>query len=405
MSTELENVQKAVAEFDKVSAGIAALRSQYEGVVYDVTNPQGLRDAKEARRAIAQPRIEIEKIRKAAKAPILELGRKLDGEAKRITEELLAIETPITEQIQAEEAKIEAARQAKIKAEQDRVAAHQSAIAAMRALAQAFTSAADPGAIAEQVGRLEGGLGRDYEEFSEEAERAREAALIALRAAHIDAMERQERQKKEAEERAAEQERLRQAREEFESAREEQNRVNRIQELIGGLRGPMHLTAVAGAFLIKQEIAKLNGAPIDDRYAEFKDQAARVKSEGLDRLCALLSAAEAAEAERAQLEAQRKEQAERQAEIERREAEQEQERLLRELREKGEREQRELEERQQRETEEKMKRLRERIDNLGAGEIVGIVAAALQADVRMVAARLAQISVTEYQSIAQEKAA
>ena len=78
---------------------------------------------------------------------------------------------------------------------------------------------------------------------------------------------------------------------------------------------------------------------------------------------------------------------------------------MRELREKGEREQRELEERQQRETEEKMKRLRERIDNLGAGEIVGIVAAALQADVRMVAARLAQISVTEYQSIAQEKAA
>ena len=405
MSTELENVTKAVAEFDKVAAGIAVLRKQYEGVVYDVTTPDGMRDAKEARNAIAKPRIEIEKIRKAAKAPILELGRKLDGEAHRITEELLAIEGPIDKQIKAEEAKIEADRQAKIKAEQDRVAAHQGAIAAMRALAQAFTCAADPTAIAEQVNRLEGGLGRDYEEFSEEAESARESALVALRAAHIDAMERQEREKKAAEERAAEQERLRQAREEFERARDEQNRVNRIQELIGGLRGPMHMTAVSGTLLLKQEIAKLNGAPIDDRYAEFKDQAAKVKSEGLDRLCALLAAAEAAEAERAQLEAQRKEQAERQAEIERREAEQEQARLLRELREKGEREQRELEERQRREAEEKLNRLRERIEHLGAGEIVGIVAAALQADVRMVAARLAQIPGADYQSIAQEQAA
>ncbi len=79
MSTELTTVTQAVAEFDRVAAGIATLRSQYEGVVYDVTNHEGMKSAKEALRAIAAPRVEIEKIRKAAKAPILELGRKLDG--------------------------------------------------------------------------------------------------------------------------------------------------------------------------------------------------------------------------------------------------------------------------------------------------------------------------------------
>ena len=112
MSTELTEVTKAVAEFDRVGAGLAELRKQYGNVVYDVTTTAGMNDAKVARAAIREPRYEIERIRKAAKAPILALGKKLDTEAARITSELEKLERPIDGAIKAEEDRKEAEKQA-----------------------------------------------------------------------------------------------------------------------------------------------------------------------------------------------------------------------------------------------------------------------------------------------------
>lgn len=37
MTTNIEQVQTALTEFSKVEAGLAALRQQYAGMVYDVT--------------------------------------------------------------------------------------------------------------------------------------------------------------------------------------------------------------------------------------------------------------------------------------------------------------------------------------------------------------------------------
>jgi colicin import membrane protein len=54
---------------------------------------------------------------------VLERGRLIDGEAKRISSQLAAIEDPIVDQIKAEERRIEAERQAAIAAEQERLAA------------------------------------------------------------------------------------------------------------------------------------------------------------------------------------------------------------------------------------------------------------------------------------------
>lgn len=88
MSTEIEQVSKALAEFNAVEAGLAALRQQYAGAVFDVTSADGLTKAKAARMALREPRYEIERIRKSAKAPILALGRKLDDDAKRLTAEI-----------------------------------------------------------------------------------------------------------------------------------------------------------------------------------------------------------------------------------------------------------------------------------------------------------------------------
>lgn len=93
-NTNIDKVTGALADFNRVEAGLAALTKQYAGVVYDVTTTEGIEAARVARRAIREPRYEVEKVRKDAKAPLLALGRQIDDEAKRITSALLKIETP-----------------------------------------------------------------------------------------------------------------------------------------------------------------------------------------------------------------------------------------------------------------------------------------------------------------------
>lgn len=62
--------------------------------------------------AAREPRYEVERIRKAAKAPILAIGKRLDADAARITAELEKIEAPIDAQIKAEEREAKARRDA-----------------------------------------------------------------------------------------------------------------------------------------------------------------------------------------------------------------------------------------------------------------------------------------------------
>ena len=102
MSTELVAVQTAVAEFDRVAAGLADLQARYANVVFDVSTTAGLEEAKTARAIIREPRYAVERLRANAKAPILELGRSLDTRAKEITSKILRIETPIDSQIKAD---------------------------------------------------------------------------------------------------------------------------------------------------------------------------------------------------------------------------------------------------------------------------------------------------------------
>ncbi len=349
MSTELQNVQNAVEKFDKVAAGIATLRKEYEGVVYDVTTTEGMKAAKEARKAVSKPRIEIEKIRKEAKAPILELGRKLDGEAKRITEELLAIENPINEQIAAHEAKLEAERQALIKAEQDRVALIQHQLIRLQAIPQSYSSAVEPAKLQAVITQLEDGLTFDYAEFADQAETARQAALIALRPMHIEALERIEREAAAEAERVAQERRLLEERARFEAEQAEARRQREAEE------------------------ARLAA----ERQAQE----------------------EALAAQRAELERAAREQAEREAEISRKEREAREAEEARKAAVKAELDRKAAEAAREREAEAKREALRQRVNSLSAGEIVGIVAAAIGADVNTIAARMADISHDEWVAI------
>lgn len=240
MSTAIVEVQSAVAEFDKVAAGLAELEKQYKGVVYDVKTGKGMDEAKSARAAIREPRYEIERVRKAAKAPILKLGKELDDRAKEITLKILAIETPIDEQIKNEEARKEAEKQAKIAAEQKRVADLQERVAYLNGNPM-LSAASDPALIADHISDLEAiVIDGSFQEFEGRAVDAKIVGLARLRSLHDAAVARvaeearikaereelarlrAEQTKREAEERAriAEEERKARAEREAEAARQ-----------------------------------------------------------------------------------------------------------------------------------------------------------------------------------------
>jgi colicin import membrane protein len=188
MSTELESVSKALTDINAVSTGIADLTSQYGGVVYEVTTTVGMDEAKAARLAVRTPRYEVERIRKAAKAPLLALGKKLDAEAARIETELLKIEGPIDQQIKVEEARKETERQAKIDAELKRVADLQERVSELRGN-QMLSASSGSQFISEHIADLEKiVVDASFEEFEAQALDAKEVGIARLRALHAGAV-------------------------------------------------------------------------------------------------------------------------------------------------------------------------------------------------------------------------
>lgn len=106
-------INTQLAEFDKVEAGIADLEKTYKDVAFAVATTDGMDQAKAARKAIQTPRFALEAARVAAKRPIIDIGKQVDGRAGVIKARLMAIETPIDQQITAQET-IEAERRAEI---------------------------------------------------------------------------------------------------------------------------------------------------------------------------------------------------------------------------------------------------------------------------------------------------
>ena len=103
---EIELIEQAtneIAEYNPVEAGLVELRSRLENVSYDVTTTKGMAVAKADRAEVRALRTSLEAKRKEIKAPAIAHCKLIDEEAKRITAELLKLETPIDEQIKKEE--------------------------------------------------------------------------------------------------------------------------------------------------------------------------------------------------------------------------------------------------------------------------------------------------------------
>lgn len=218
--TAVENVTTAVAKFDRVALGLAELKSKYAAVLFDVATTKGMKEALAARAAIRAPRVEVEKVRKECKAPILALGRDIDNRAAAITAELLTLEEPIDTQIKAEETRKEEEKQRKAEAERVRVAAIRDDIE------QAFScvpaamvgqSAATIDESIRSVGAVELTRGR-FAELLPSAEHAQLMSIEKLRRMRAAQVAHE-----------AEQERLRLECEQFAQQRAEQEEANRIE--------------------------------------------------------------------------------------------------------------------------------------------------------------------------------
>jgi colicin import membrane protein len=200
MDGQLEQVQGVLTEFSRVEAGLAALREKHGNTIYEVTTTAGMDAAKAARAEIREPRFAVEKVRKAAKAPLLELGRRIDAEAIRITDAILAIEEPIDDQIKAEEARKAAEKEAKraaeverlrleaaakLKAEEERLAAERAEIARQQAAVAAERAKAEAEAAAERkkIEAEAAAARRKAEAEAAEAKREAELELAAQRKA------------------------------------------------------------------------------------------------------------------------------------------------------------------------------------------------------------------------------
>lgn len=186
ITDDIGRIGNAVSEFDRVSAGLAAIEAQYpKDAVYDLTTTKGMKDAIAHRAAWRDPRITVEKVRKMAKAPLIALGKNIDARAAWLTEKLLEGEEPIDKQIKAEEARREEERAAKAAAEFGRVQAIQEALAeiATDVTVACSKTSADIGALLERMKSTEPAA-EVFQEMLEQAKAAWSAGIAKLETAH-----------------------------------------------------------------------------------------------------------------------------------------------------------------------------------------------------------------------------
>lgn len=110
-------IKNELQKYNVTDAAIAKLNADYMAlVVKDASDKAGYESVKTARIDIKKRRVEVEKTRVALKAESLEYGRRVDGEAKRITALLEPIETHLISQekiVDDEKARIKALEDAK----------------------------------------------------------------------------------------------------------------------------------------------------------------------------------------------------------------------------------------------------------------------------------------------------
>lgn len=275
----IKKVEGQLTEFDRISAGLADLEKTYGNVAYAVTTMVGMAEAKAARVAIRTPRFAVEAARKAAKSPVLALGKDIEARAKYITDELLKIETPIDGQIKAEETRKENEKLEKAKKEQERIAAHMAAMTRMTdMLIDLQGRSSDKIGEAVQVLRGEP-VGESWEEFQNQASATRDTVVVKLISMQSAAKSAEEAAAKLAEERAEiERQRIAQAEIDLINAAVAKEAAHKLAIAQAELERDRKLMEQANAKAESERNAKLKAE--DDELAEKirKEEAVRAES-------------------------------------------------------------------------------------------------------------------------------
>jgi hypothetical protein len=176
-----------VAVYNPIEAGLAELQARHGHVLIeppDVSNPKGMKLAKEARGELKTLRTSIEKARVEEKAASLAYGRLVDSEAKRITDAVTPLELGYDTAIKAEEQRIEAILQQELETERARIAGHMSRIRAIKDVRETALLARDAARLATLIEGMPAHLDAPFDEFQGQAEQAFNEVCETLKQLH-----------------------------------------------------------------------------------------------------------------------------------------------------------------------------------------------------------------------------
>lgn len=175
--TQATAPSSAITEYNPILAALVDIE-KHRGVLFDVTTQRGMKDAKAAHKEVAAVRIALEKTRKKVKEDVVARGKLIDGEANKYFAQISAIEDPLKDQIEAEERREQAAREAAIKAEADRLAKEEAdrKAAEERKLAEEWAKLeAEAKRLADERAQLEAEQRAARAQIDEEVRQARAA--------------------------------------------------------------------------------------------------------------------------------------------------------------------------------------------------------------------------------------
>ena len=181
-----------LVKYSRTEAALADLKARHAGATFDLTTTAGDKAARAARLELVTLRTTLEKRRKEFKAPALAFGKLIDTEAERITAEIVALETPIDQQIKADEQRRERERAEAARIEAERIAKHQAGLSMIRAyLTRCAGLSADR--IQKGIDLLkEATFGSEWEEFAVSAANAQCETLEAMRLLHAETLAREQ---------------------------------------------------------------------------------------------------------------------------------------------------------------------------------------------------------------------
>jgi hypothetical protein len=197
----------AIAQYSATEAVLSELKELYGAAVWVVDTPDRMAAAKKARGEIRRWRLDVEEERKAKKRKLLDDGKEIDDEAKRITAVLVGLEKPVADAIDEVAKAKKREEEKKKREEEERLAKCRAEIDRIRSIPVELVGSGSTG-LSVAIGELEAYDGAGMDEFEGVALAARGEVLHKLREMH-DAAKGQEEEQARIEAERAELEKLR----------------------------------------------------------------------------------------------------------------------------------------------------------------------------------------------------